>query len=91
MPARLAKIGRTHHTRALVATALEQVIPLAVPSTALTLAWAQAPPVGRQTLATLVEQRITLSFATTYPPPASSASSSNAPLARPIWSPLTSP
>ncbi|MER6816469.1 hypothetical protein ABT299_45010 [Spirillospora sp. NPDC000708] len=54
--------GRTHYTRALVATALDQVIPLAVPSTALTLAWSQVPAQGRLTLAALVEQSITLSF-----------------------------
>jgi hypothetical protein len=59
--------GRTLYTRSLVAMAVEQVIPLAVPATALTVAWAQVPDRGRLTLRALTEQSVTLSFALDVP------------------------
>lgn len=54
--------GQTRYTRTLVTTAIDRVIPLAVPTTALTAAWALVDAKGRLTLATLCEQSIAVTI-----------------------------
>jgi hypothetical protein len=54
--------GKTRYTRSLVTTAISQVMPLAVPATALAAAWSQVDARGRLTLATLCEQSVVLTF-----------------------------
>lgn len=52
--------GRTLYMRAVITQSTARLIPLAIPTTALTVAWSQATPKGRLVLATLCELGISV-------------------------------